>query len=275
MKRFPLVLQEVVEQVGKRLETSKPLLWIRDEPTQEDLDHLVKEGSENSEFDPLGFRRSVLEDLRNGKARLITKSCEIAKILAVVYPGQSIPWDLFGRIFQVFGKRQTPWRVVWFANPTQRQLPPPTYQATSQHLNGGYALPCRPETIVIYRHEEVARVLIHELLHAACTDDMNDPVEVRETKTEVWAELFLIAVQARGRPRIASRLWAIQSQWIVDQEAVLREDHAANTPNEYAYRYTVGRREILERFGLSLPKVSESARESLGGSLRFTSSLLD
>lgn len=273
---LPLVLHEIIDQVGARLETTDPVLWIRDEPTQEDLDHVLKEGSEVSPFDPYELRTSVLEDLREGKARLITKSCAVAKVLAIVYPGQVLPWELFGRVFQAFGaaQRARPWRIVWFANPRVRSLPPKNTPASAEHLNGGYAFPCRPETVIIYRYEEAARVLVHELLHAACTDSMDDPVEVRETKTEVWAELFLVAIQARGRPRIASRLWTLQAQWIADQEAVLRTDHATNTPSDYAYRYTVGRREFLETLGIRLPEAGADAREALGGSLRFTTPVL-
>ena len=271
----PLVLDEIVSQIAKSLETTERLVWVRDEPTKEDLDHILQEGSQTSEFDPFGFRKSVLEDLRADRARLITKSCTVAKVLAIVYPGQTIPWELFGRIFQVFGTaRNRPWRVVWFANPTVRALPPPQTPASPQHLNGGYALPCRPESIIIYRYEESARVLIHELLHAACTDNMNDPVDVRETKTEVWAELFLTAIQARGRPRMATRLWNAQAQWIANQEAVLRADHGTNAPTDYAYRYTVGRRGFLESLGVKLPQAGTDARTALGGSLRFTSPLL-
>ena len=271
---LPLVLDEIVSQVAKSLETTERLVWVRDEPIKEDLDHILQEGSQNSEFDPLGLRKSVLEDLRTGRARLITKSCAVAKILAIVYPGQTIPWELFGRIFQTFGTARSPWRIVWFANPTQRALPPPQTPASPQHLNGGYALPCRPESIIIYRYEEAARVLVHELLHAACTDDMNEPVDVRETKTEVWAELFLTAIKARGRPRIAARLWRAQVQWIANQEAVLQADHGTHSPTDYAYRYTVGRRDFLESLGITLPQAGADARAALGGSLRFTTPLL-
>ena len=272
---MPLLLNELVHQIGNRLTSTKPLVWIRDEPTQEDLDHVLKEGSEYSSFDPLGLRASVLEDLRSGRARLITKSCTVAKILAVVYPGQVIPWDVFGRIFQTFGASHgKPWRVVWFANPTPRTMPTQNSSPRSEHLNGGYAFPCRPETVIIYRYEEVARVLVHELLHAACTDSMNDSVSLRETKTESWAELFLVAIQARGRPRIAARLWATQAQWIANQETVLRIDHATNAPTDYAYRYTVGRREFLESLGIKLPQAGADARAALQGSLRFTTPAL-
>jgi hypothetical protein len=269
---LPLVLHEIVDQVGKRLEESEPLIWIRDEPTQEDLDHVLKEGTEDSQFDPLRLRAQMIAELQEGRARLVTKSCAVAKVLAIVYPDQVIPWELFGRIFQVFGGKG--WRVVWFANKTTRSLPVQNTPAEPQHVNGGYAYPCRPETIVIYREEEAARVLVHELLHAACTDNMNDPVEVRETKTETWAELFLIAIRARGRPRIAAKLWALQSQWIANQEAVLRIDHATNAPSDYAYRYTVGRREFLESLGIKLPQAGADARAALGGSLRFTHPVL-
>jgi hypothetical protein len=303
--------------------------WVRDEPTQEDLDHILKESlGSPSPFDPLNLRAEVYNDLKSGKARLVTKRGPTAKVLAIVYPDTKIPWDTFGKIFQAFGeparaatfgrparaatfgrparaatfgeparaatfgeparaatfgqaKGQKQWRLVWFANKKQRTLPnEPITQSNlnasphihSLHINGGYAFACQPETIVIYREEEAPRVLVHELLHAACTDDMNKPEEIREVLTESWAELFLIAIIATT-PAKAKKLWAIQSQWIVDQETVLK-GMGVNTPADYAWRYTVGRREVLEGLGLRFPQPSQDPAFMLGQSLRFTSSSL-
>jgi flavin-dependent dehydrogenase len=122
---------------------------------------------------------------------------------------------------------------------------------------------------VIYREEEVARVLIHELLHAACTDNMEDPVELIEAKTETWAELFLVAILANAKPRKALSLWKVQSQWIADQEYILIHNYGIISPSDYAWRYTVGRRKVLEGLGIDLPKAKPS-KQSAELSLRFT-----
>ena len=45
---LPLVLDEIVSQVAKSLETTERLVWVRDEPIKEDLDHILQEGSQNS-----------------------------------------------------------------------------------------------------------------------------------------------------------------------------------------------------------------------------------
>jgi hypothetical protein len=277
------VLETLVKKISRT-----PYEWVRDEPTADDLNHILKEGLQSpSIYDSLNLRAEVYNDLKAGKAKLVTKRGYNAKVLAIVYPQTKIPWETFGKIFQAFGPfgqpDQTPWRLVWFAHPRKREFPSEQPQSSNinaskhiqpQHINGGYAYACAPETIVIYREEEVERVLVHELLHASCTDDMRNSEEVREVLTESWAELFLIAILANTYAK-AKRLWAIQAHWIVDQETVLR-DYNVNSPNDYAWRYTVGRRVILQGLGLKFPKPNYDPMFILGRSLRFTSpSLLE
>jgi hypothetical protein len=115
---------------------------------------------------------------------------------------------------------------------------------------------------VIYREEEVARVLIHELLHAACTDNMEDPVELIEAKTETWAELFLVALCSKGSMTEAQRLWAIQSQWISNQNAKLQKEYGVVGPEDYAWRYTVGRELILRSLKIELPEPKATRSKS-------------
>lgn len=249
--------------------------WVRDEPTQEDLSHILNEIAP-SPFD-LILRQEVYDDLKAGKAKLVTKrgaassplgmQGPTAKVLAIVYPDTHIPWATFGKIFQAFGQPTgKQWRLVWFANKKRRMIPNGKPKAFD--MNGGYTYACQSD-IVIYREEEAPRVLVHELLHASCTDDMNQPEEIREVLTESWAELFLIAILS-PTIRKAKKLWEIQSQWIIDQETVLKR--FVNKPTDYAWRYTVGRREVLESLGLRFPQPSPDPAFMLGGSLRFTSS---
>jgi hypothetical protein len=248
---LPPVLQTVFEEVTQRLQTTPPCVWVHDEPTKEDLDHILKEGSTPSEFDSNNLRKEMLDALRAKRATLLTRTSKYAKVLAIVYPEQEarIPWDLFGKIFQAFGppaRGKGSWRFVWFANPAPRLLPAPQTPVAAEHLNGGYTYPCDPSAIVIYREEEVARVLVHEMLHA-------------------------------GKPRVFSNLWSIQAQWIADQEAVLMRDHGVRGPEDYAWRYTLGRRFVLEGLGCGLPMSAAGASASAAASadqpisLRFTS----
>jgi len=244
--------------------------FVRDQPTEEDINHILQQA--DSEFDPLQLRKQMLEDLKVGKAQLLCRRGPFAKVLVIVHPEnrEKIPWKLFAKIFQAFGPPLTPpsphkkqWRIVLFAHPSLRRLPEPGEKPGPQHLNGGYAYPNDPSSIVIYRLEECERVLVHELLHAAGTDG-DEPDEIREALTETWAELFLIAIKA-GSQRKAVELWKIQAQWIADQEAALNL-----LPTDYGWRYTTGRRAVLEKLGLQLPAPSLNTREALGGSLRFT-----
>jgi len=284
-----LLLETLCSKLKDHYETSEPLIWVNDEPLEEDLDHILQQVREDSPFDPLELRQQTLDDLKSKKARLITKRCAYAKVLAIIYPtsqpdfpdqrvssdqmvssDQRVPWDLFAKIFQAFGKpRSSSWRLVWFANPTKRLFPPIGTPITAANVNGGYAKRCLPDTIVIYREEEVARVLVHELLHAACTDNMEESVEVIEAKTETWAELFLVAILAKASLRKAASFWRIQAQWIADQEYILTRNYGIQGPSDYAWRYTVARREVLKSLGIELPTPKPSKQSNL--SLRFTS----
>ena len=282
-----------LETIVAKINTQK-YTWVRDEPNEDDLSYILKQGLQTpSPFDPLELRKQVFQDLQAGKAKLVCKVglSPPAKVLAIVYPDTKIPWELFGRIFSAFGKptgrSPSAWRVIWFAHPQKREFPfDSKAKANSslhtvqreaihaEHVNGGYAYACNPETVVIYREEEAGRVLVHELLHAACTDDMKNPEEMREVLTESWAELFLIAVIAKGSLTKAKHLWRLQAQWIIDQETVLKE-YGVLTPQNYAWRYTVGRREVMERMGLRFPAPSADPMFVLGRSLRFTSPSLE
>lgn len=288
----------VLETIMKKLvntKNGKSFEWVRDEPTAEDLRHIQKEGKETpSIYDALDLRGQMIDDLRAGKAVLKTMRNQYAKVLAVVYPETKIPWKTIGKIFAAFGSPKPSgsiWRVVWFAHPQKREFPmafekaanitnekgalvsPPMQGAlvSPQHINGGYAYACAPETIVIYREEEVERVLVHELLHAACSDDMKKPEWLREVLTETWAELFLVAILANGSLTKAKRLWKIQAQWIANQQHVLTTEYGVLTPDSFPWRYTVGRAAALQDLGITLPPPSAQPRLDLANSLRFTS----
>jgi len=261
---IPLVLETIVRTLG-----TGSFRWVDDQPTDDDLDHIFKQTSD--QFDRLELKDSMLRDLRAGKASLVTKSSEYAKVLAIVYPDTEIPWDMFAQIFTAFGKPSKPsrgsWRIVWFAHPSLRTRPDGT-EPGPEHVNGGYTYACTNDTIVIYREEEVCRVLVHELLHAACTDHEGLSEVDNEALTETWAELFLVGIQAKGSLQKAESLWKAQAQWIADQEDVLRRENKVNDRQSYAWRYTVARRAVLHGFGITLPH--PSASPSVGTSMRFT-----
>lgn len=269
---IPLVLETILTTLvplGKGKRRSKIFPWVDDQPTEDDLNHIMEQT--NDKFDILKLKDSMIHDLRKGKATLVTKSGPYAKVLAIVYPDTVIPWDMFGAIFTAFGKpKGNMWRIVWFANRTKRHLPSMLHEPGPEHVNGGYTFPCNTQTIVIYREEEVCRVLVHELLHAACTDNPSLDIIDQEAATETWAELFLVAICARGNRTKAAELWKKQMQWISDQEYVLRTNHNVNTRNSYAWRYTVARRHVLEDLKIELPIQSANPKGVVGNSMRFT-----
>ena len=192
------------------------------------------------------------------EASIVCKSCQNAKVIYIQPNGSRIhpPWDLWARIFQWLGPSPQGhrWRVYWFPAPIKRQLPPVGTEVNQAHLNGGYSYPCRHDTIVVYRLEEATRVLIHEILHAACLDPPTNFLPIREANTEAWAELFLVAVVSEGSLTKAQRLWKIQSQWIADQNATLIRRFGVRSPDDYAWRYTVGRGLIFDSLHIALPE---------------------
>ena len=78
----------VLETIMSRLVTNKkPFEWVRDEPTEDDLRHIQKEGKESpSIYDELDLRGQMIDELQAGRAVLKTWRGSYAKVLAVVYP---------------------------------------------------------------------------------------------------------------------------------------------------------------------------------------------
>ena len=138
-------------------------------------------------------------------------------------------------------------------------------------MNGGYTYPCKSDCIVIYRYEECTRVLIHELLHASCTDNFSNSVEKREAATEAWAELFLVAVLAKGNFKKAIALWKLQEQHIQDLNYTVSTFHSVQSETDYGARYTIMRDAVFKQFNIVYHKYTPKRIQSS----RFTSPKLD
>lgn len=250
-----------------------PLRWIDDRATEDDLLALKKEAVQADPFDRMQMKRSLWRDLKAGAATLTVKSCARARVVCIQPVGEEmpIPWELWGLIFQWFDIQQNI-RILFFMAPNLRLLPLRGEAVGPECINGGYTLACRTDAIVIYRYEEATRVLIHELFHAACTDNFGFSTELREAKTETWAELIYVAVLSRGSMALLKTLWDIQSQWIVDQNAILRMRHGVKTLEDYAARYTLARERELKNLGVSLPGTVKN-KDLI--SCRFTCAELD
>ena len=228
----------------------------------------------DSQFDPMKLRRNLWELTNTGGGRIQCKSCQYAKVCWIQPQGSYLepPWAEWGRIFQWLGyaPQGKKWTIFWFPAEPKRLFPSPGQEVGPASLNGGYCYPCHPDIIVVYRYEEATRVLIHELLHAACTDPHEAPLPIKEATTETWAELFLVALCSKGNMEQAKRLWRQQSAWISNQNYKLKKMYHVHTPEQYAWRYTVGKESILDNLHISLPV----PRATHGNSSRLTHPML-
>jgi len=67
-----------------------------------------------------------------------------------------------------------------------------------------------------------------------------------------------------------NRLWALQVSWMREQAESLRGEMNVNGPKDYAWRYMLGKMEVLEDLGFLLGFPASSAITSKTNSLRFT-----
>lgn len=219
--------------------------------------------TEKSQFDPFELRAEQWNLLQSNKAEIVCAECQIGKILWIRPFGSRLKPRLriWGRILQWYGNPFC--RIFWFPSLLPRQMPSPGQPLHPGHVNGGYTIPCDTKQIVIYRKEDAERVLFHELSHASCLDNMSESIELREARTEFWAELWMAAFFSKGSMAQAKRLWRHQAQWIVNQNAILRMIYHIQTPKDYVWRYTVGREVIANQLRIPLPPPSLTKSKSL------------
>lgn len=241
------ILTENVRSLNKQV-------WHDDELTEEDKTILKRESESSDTFDKLHLRKNLYNDFINNKAFTLVKKTTNARVVILTNNKEQIyPWELWSKIFEWFGNPSngSHWQIYLYASGTERLLPSEG-PIGPEHLNGGYTYPCKPDCIVIYRYEEATRVLIHELLHASCTDNHDNSVEVKEAATEVWAELFLVALLSNGNKKKAYDLWRIQDHYIQDLNYTVRTFHHVNSPSDYGARYTIMREKVFEDYGILL-----------------------
>ncbi len=259
-------------------EAKKPApVWTRGTLTAADK-AWIEEAGEPSKFDRQNLRSQLLGELREGRAHAYVRECPYGRIVVITHTKVPTKRDLevfavWGRIFRIFNAKPNAKpkpAALWFAVPVKRSWPAPETPCGPEHINGGYCMACKPGTIVIYRHEDATRVLIHELLHAFCTDNHEDPIEHIEAKTEAWAELVLAAMREAGLagPKMRGALHA-QLAWSAAQNERLQREHLVRTAADYAWRYTVGKSQVLASMGFGEPAGVVAARD-VRASLRLT-----
>lgn len=258
---------------SRQIQKNPLTLWKQSKPTQNEITLLKQECETHSIFDPLKLRYNTWKNYKSGKYKMKCSECDLAKIISIVPANIEPPLDDWGYIFQWLGpSKQGKWTIFWLGAAAKREFPEKGLPIDSRHLNGGYTIPCSSNGIFIYRIEEVTRVLMHELLHAACLDPHIATLPFREATIEAWAELFLIAHRSKGDLATAEHLWKLQSQWVADTNYKAEKDNNVRGQNDYGWRYLNGRAQIFHDLGIELP-----VPHLINGkaSLRFTHPALD
>ena len=267
-----LLLKELCDSYNEVLK--KPMeQWVDSTVTQKDIDCFKHEALQDSPFDTLKLKKQLYDNYLNNKASIFSKLISNARITVLTdNKNEFYPYKSLCRLSQWMGKPKNSniWQIYVFSSKVKRILPDQG-SVGPEHLNGGYTYPCRSDCIVVYRYEEFFRVLVHELLHASCTDNMNNAVEVREAATEMWAEFFLVVLCANGSFTKTKELWNIQDHHIQDLNYTVRTHHNL-VSSDYGARYTTLRETILNNFHVTLDKSYSPKRIK---SSRFTSNKLD
>jgi hypothetical protein len=245
--------------------------WQPGTLTAKERSILHRECTTPSEFDELNSRATFYEQFLKGDLKPVVRQTAHGKVVALLAHEEQereIPWTLWSRIFNAFGGFYT---VFLCAHPALRTFP--EHRGTPirpLHINGGYTYPCDHSCVFIYRAEDATRVLIHELLHAACTDKKGAELEQMEAETEAWAELFWCAFMATpGDLKGFKTLVTLQSRWMAAQNRrLVSRGHIGPGPQKFPWRYTLGKTEMWRRWGIYRP----GAEAPLGGalSLRLT-----
>ena len=211
------------------------------------IDSIVK----NSNFDELHLKQHLMNDVKNNKAKIWKSICRHGEII-YIGSNEITPLHVWWRCVRLLSK--TPVRVVIFGHSNLRSMPTHGTEVRAAHINGGYANRCDPSSIVIYRKEEATRVLIHELLHASCSDPHTENISHLESDTEAWAEMIQCAMMAKGLKTLWSKCMKEQIDYSLRQAATLRDNHKVHSEQDYAWRYTLGRLDVWRRLGLDVPE---------------------
>lgn len=273
------------------------------------LDYVRRRAEEPAFVDPANTRSLLYAALQRGHSSLVVRECTCslggnatwgARVVYVSespYPAVAaaeVPWSTWARIFQLFGpppcggssdscsksigapKSGVPrWEVIVFASSHERTFPPEGTLLAPEHINGGSAYRCEPASILIVRREEMTRVLIHELLHAGCTDSPDDTIPEIEAKTEAWAEWFLTAIMAKGlQPRFC-KLWPKQVAYAEKQADMCQQRRNIRDPDDYGCRYITDRIQAWHSLGLYPSCAKPPQSQVKVNTLRFTGEFID
>ncbi len=247
------------------------------EPSHADISYIRTLCATADPFDTLGLKNDCFEALLSGKADIIKCESDLGSILVVELTSHPFykPWNTWWRAIRIMTVSKTktatkkPVRIVIFGHPRLREMPTKKgAPITAEHLNGGMAERCNASSIIIYRHEEATRVMIHELFHASCSDPYYNPTPLIEADTEAWAEMVLCGMAAKGALQPWIRYMREQIDYALKQAATARDYHNVMSQKDYAWRYLVGRLDVWRRLGIQVPWFPTNYKKV--ESLRFT-----
>jgi hypothetical protein len=236
---------------------------------QGDLLYIFKTATEDDPFDTAGLKKDSASAIGSGRAVVLKSICSLGEILVVSFKESPLipQWNTWWRAVRLLSAKK-PVRILIFGHPQDRIAPPPPHRIGPAHVNGGMAMRCDPQTIVLYRKEEVTRVLLHELLHASCSDPYHKETPQIEADTEAWAEMLLCAMAAKGQQQGWVRHMREQIDWAVKQASSLQTAYKVYSPKDYAWRYLIGRLDVWRALGLQVPWPTQ--QKKILRSLRFT-----
>lgn len=258
-----------LERVREEYKKSPPR-HAEGQVTSDDLLYIFKTATEDDPFDIEGLKKDAASAIGAGRATVQKSVCPLGEILIVSFKASPLKpqWNTWWRAVRLLSPAR-PVRLLIFGHPQERVAPPPPHRIGPAHVNGGMAMRCNPQTIVIYRKEEVTRVLLHELLHASCSDPYHKDTPQIEADTEAWAEMLLCAMAAKGQPQVWVRHMREQIDWALKQAAALQDVYKVYSPKDYAWRYLIGRLDVWRTLGLRVAWPAKRENSNLR-SLRFT-----
>ena len=239
----------MLESVKKEYSKPHPQYSMK-EASKEDMRYIHSIVNDSSPFDELKLRQKLLADLKMNRTGIWKSYSSFGEI---IYIGdkERVNLPVWWRCIRLLSKR--PVRIVMFSHPLLRMMPEPGHPVKAQHINGGYANKCDTRSIVIYRKEEITRVLIHELLHASCSDPYHMDTSDVESNTEAWAEIIQCAMIAEGKMDKWKACMRRQVVYSLRQSATLRDNHRVLSKADYAWRYTTGKFDVWKELGIKIP----------------------
>jgi hypothetical protein len=237
--------------------------------TYGDVQYIASKVIPNDPFDKGKLKEYCIGKYNLGKADILKSTCQYGEIIIVsLHESPFRPsWNTWWRAVRLLSKNN-PVKIVIFGHPKRREIDHTTRSIGPEELNGGSANRCDPRTIVIYRKEEATRVLIHELMHANCSDPYYKTTPHIEADTEAWAEMILCGLCAKGRVAPWINYMKQQITWTLRQSTYLRKKFSVFGSGDYAWRYITGKLEVWESLGIRIPWNTTSDRPIQ--SLRFT-----